>query len=148
MNQTHPDSEKLRSRIDGQDGDIRGDLEQQEYCQMAPTMTASGPYLVATDGLSPEMTVCESATEALVNIVKGRNKSEQSCPIREHGQKPKSLVGQMTWDSKMRPLKTKSQGPRTGQQNRVSKITRDAGGACPNHKRQKKFVRGMISVTV
>ena len=110
---------------------------------------APEPHLaVATDGLSPEMTICESATEALVNIVKMQNQSEQSCPIREHGRKPKSLVGQMTWDSKMRPLKTKSQGPRTDQQNRVSKITRDAGGACPNHKRQKKFVRGVISVTV
>ena len=112
-------------------------LEEQDSCHMA--LSGLRPP-VGTSELFSGMLTCVSRGREQSKPTEGQAQSRKRSAVRDLNQKPKPLIGQMTWDSKLRPLKSKSQAPRTDQQNRVSKITRNAGGACSYHKRQRKFV--------
>ena len=68
-------------------------------------------------------------------------------PLTESQPRPKKGArGSKPWDGeivlnqKMQAVKSKKQKPRTDQQLRIRKMTKNAGGACSKHRRLKQFV--------
>ena len=66
--------------------------------------------------------------------------------IHQPPQKSKLRIGQAIFDQKMEPIFRKSRSRQTPQQNRVSRMTKDSGGACAEHKASKKSVSSSFLV--